>query len=492
MTPVRVPAWKRIGLKLKNDRGTTETTSGGFDELHTNRQASLPLRDKEASEQTQLAGSEDSIKAPRVKNSKRLRPETKEDGISKRRKRSFEDEREAPVVARHEHSTTKHTPSSLKSAIHMKANVDKGAPPDALRPPAAELNPAVPRRKSVAFTPETKCEDGNSAQEMFHSWVAEQKSDGQFADFSAEEIAEFSGPLAAHLAMESKGVLESNNTRKDHKKGERKEKAPKSESNDATSQAGKSAKERRPKIKPQGIPEYLSYLRLYHSDQAKWKFNKSKQIKLLKNTFNLYRIPSEYDEALEAYILGLQGVETRALVREAAQRVLDEAGARDQAEKQGEQDEELRVPLGRCKRAEMVLDALRNVPASRAPLSYSGPASTHVVGPPDPNQNGGSTTANPADITRHAGDNAKGPRRKRKLRTAAANDTTSSSSSGSDGSDSSAASDSDEEDTKNSPKTLSAKDEKLQSGRRNRTASNGSDTSSETSDGSSYSSDSSN
>ena len=53
---------------------------------------------------------------------------------------------------------------------------------------------------------------------------------------------------------------------------------------------------------------YLDYLSQFHSDKSNWKFNKTKQTDLLKNLFNIYRVPTEYNEALLAYIDGLQGL----------------------------------------------------------------------------------------------------------------------------------------------------------------------------------------
>jgi len=54
-------------------------------------------------------------------------------------------------------------------------------------------------------------------------------------------------------------------------------------------------------------PEYLAYLIRFHNEKSTWKFNKSKQTALLKNIFNLNCISSAYNDALIAYISGLQG-----------------------------------------------------------------------------------------------------------------------------------------------------------------------------------------
>ncbi|KAG9565476.1 hypothetical protein KCU97_g16836, partial [Aureobasidium melanogenum] len=50
-----------------------------------------------------------------------------------------------------------------------------------------------------------------------------------------------------------------------------------------------------------------------------WKFNKSKQNDLLKNIWNIYRVPPSCNEALVEYLDGLQGVAARQRLRQAAQ-----------------------------------------------------------------------------------------------------------------------------------------------------------------------------
>jgi len=69
-------------------------------------------------------------------------------------------------------------------------------------------------------------------------------------------------------------------------------------------------------------PQYLEYLSQFHTDRASWKFNKAQQISLLKNTFDVSRIPKDYNEALKAYIAGLQGDGARNRLREAASETL--------------------------------------------------------------------------------------------------------------------------------------------------------------------------
>jgi len=68
----------------------------------------------------------------------------------------------------------------------------------------------------------------------------------------------------------------------------------------------------------------LEYLDQFHNDRENWKFNKSKQNDVIKNVFNIYRIPSDYDSALLAYIEGLQGEGARKRLRDQAGRLITE------------------------------------------------------------------------------------------------------------------------------------------------------------------------
>ncbi|KAG9722520.1 hypothetical protein KCU59_g16615, partial [Aureobasidium melanogenum] len=64
---------------------------------------------------------------------------------------------------------------------------------------------------------------------------------------------------------------------------------------------------------------YVRYLEQYHNDRPSWKFNKSKQNDLLKNIWNIYRVPPSCNEALVEYLDGLQGAAARQRLRQAAQ-----------------------------------------------------------------------------------------------------------------------------------------------------------------------------
>jgi WKF domain len=101
--------------------------------------------------------------------------------------------------------------------------------------------------------------------------------------------------------------------------------------------------------KPPPEADQLVYLRQYLTDRDQWKFSKQKQNWILKN---LYEIAESYEEALIAYVCGLQGGSKDRVVEEA--RVLvknwnefmsggeegQEKDHNDNEEKQGEENKE--------------------------------------------------------------------------------------------------------------------------------------------------------
>ena len=101
----------------------------------------------------------------------------------------------------------------------------------------------------------------------------------------------------------------------------------------------------------------MEYLTQFHTDRASWKFNKAQQISLLKNIFDVSRIPKDYNEAIRLYIAGLQGDGARNRLRETASQTLksitraDEDGGDDA-------DQNARILKRKRKRVKLILLAL--------------------------------------------------------------------------------------------------------------------------------------
>lgn len=242
----RIPAWKRLGLKLKSEGDAPSPVA-----------AAAP---------TEYVAAE-----------------------QPKRKRASDEAESTPI---------KKSKKSLKKAESTISST-----------PTAVPDGMLGRRKSVAFTPETKTEDGDSIKQLFNSWVAQQKEiDPTFA--SKNDQPSFQTPEPTTVEEKVDTTLP---------EPERRVKRVKSTKPEDKTKAKKS-KSKVVKSKP--IDPALTYLTQFHSDKSNWKFNKINQIAVLKNAFDTDLIPTEYNEPLYAYIAGLKGV-ARVHLRDRALEIRD-------------------------------------------------------------------------------------------------------------------------------------------------------------------------
>jgi hypothetical protein len=196
------------------------------------------------------------------------------------------------------------------------------------------------RRKSVAFTPDTKRLDGDSGQTWFKKWAAEQKGE------DLEAPAQPSFTSAPAVAEEPKEAVKAE---KKEKKKDKKDKALVKEKEAAAFAASAAAKEEQSTAQQTGSSEsskdskpaapakgkkkdpsvYIAYLTQYHSDRDNWKFNKAKQNDVVDNALNIFRIPDEHSEALLEYIKGLQGAGVIERLKERTLSTIKELDAED-------------------------------------------------------------------------------------------------------------------------------------------------------------------
>jgi hypothetical protein len=195
------------------------------------------------------------------------------------------------------------------------------------------------RRKSVAFTPDTKRVDGDSGQTWFKKWAAEQKGE------DPEAIAQPSFTSTPATIEEPKEAPKSEKREKKAKK----DKALANEKEAAAFAASAAAKEEQPEpvtqpadnskdSKKQAPPAkgnkkdpsvYISYLTQYYNDRDNWKFNKAKQNDVVDNALNIFRIPGEHSEALLEYIKGLKGAGVIERLKEKTLAIIKELDAED-------------------------------------------------------------------------------------------------------------------------------------------------------------------
>ncbi|KAH0010678.1 hypothetical protein KCU78_g10279, partial [Aureobasidium melanogenum] len=301
MTDQRVPAWKRLGLSLTNAKDT----------------APLP-----ASPATSTKRSRDDADTPKASKKQRLDQSQNGANVSSPAQKQLQSSRASP-----------------EKSILATPNSKQG------------------HRKSVVFSNDTKKQDGDSAQTYFQAWANDE------LDYYAQKAAAYDAAEAAKAAEKNKieestksvppqpevtqeadltsktANKESKSPVKEEKKKAKKEKKDKQKDqtkeadeettnkdvtpqtiSEAETPAVKKVKVRTPKDntnKP--VPDYVHYLEQYHNDRPSWKFNKSKQNDLLKNIWNIYRVPPSCNEALVEYLDGLQGAAARQRLRQAAQ-----------------------------------------------------------------------------------------------------------------------------------------------------------------------------
>lgn len=296
------------------------------------------------------------------------------------------------------------------------------------------------RRKSVTFAPDTKADDGFSAQELIKEWTSDEQ------------------PSPADTAPEQASPATDKASKKEKKRTKQQQSASASDEPHAT-QEGKLA--RTPETKEP--PEYVRYLEQYYTDKPNWKFHKNKQNDVLKNLFNVYRIPPEHDQALVSYIAGLQGAAAQRRVIEDAEVIFKELLKKQDAtaeidgmeslharkaayeaalqreiakikrsgagrsEYDEQQLQEIRREVERAKRAEAVLSELlsKELAPVQPPQVAAATQRSHIVFPDSDLSTNGKVAD--ASVTKP---NAK--RRKRKARTEVSSDESSSSSSSSE------------------------------------------------------------
>jgi hypothetical protein len=204
--------------------------------------------------------------------------------------------------------------------------------------------PANDRRKSVAFTPDTKRSDGNTGQDYFKAWVAEQKGTGavsqppEVSNFvlhsliaDEETLARSNGQLDGKKTTESDGLRAENTKEEDSpppKPAAKEQKVPAtiSESKPATAPSTTPSTVKGKKKDPS---VYIAYLTQYHSDRDNWKFNKAKQNDVVDNALNIFRIPEEHTEALTEYVAGLKGAGVIERLRERCNATVKELDEQD-------------------------------------------------------------------------------------------------------------------------------------------------------------------
>lgn len=180
------------------------------------------------------------------------------------------------------------------------------------------------RRKSVTFSPDTKVEDGDSSKRLvqaaFASKLARTTGLEEWNIVAATEelnnLSKQSQNLKPKIRTNAgkKGIAV--NGISDEKDNQT---TPHSPLTRTVSKPSSKVEAARQKKKHELA---IQYLKEYKDNRTTWKFNKSRQVAVLKMVLDCNSIPTVYDESLKQYLEGLKGEGSRRNLRGEAQGVL--------------------------------------------------------------------------------------------------------------------------------------------------------------------------
>eukprot|EP00050_Salpingoeca_kvevrii_P008092 m.300632 g.300632 ORF g.300632 m.300632 type:complete len:174 (+) comp14511_c0_seq1:69-590(+) len=149
----------------------------------------------------------------------------------------------------------------------------------------------------------------------------------------ADETAEDGGTAAARAAGDSSRKK----SKRDKKKQPKKTRSPAADVHSAAADGTEAQAEAEDSAKPEIDPENhpaLLYLRQWHSDRDNWKFHKLRQVYLIKNAYDPYKIKKPDFKILVKYFAGLQGGQRQTMLDEARSIVdSEEAPPEDEAQR---------------------------------------------------------------------------------------------------------------------------------------------------------------
>ena len=293
-----VPAWKRLGLKLKYAKDAPGTTAT-LDTVH----------DAEPSKKRKFVERE-AIEAPEL-----IAPTKK----AKKPKKSDDDGRNGSVNG----SDQKHDESAAinTTEVPSHSSFPIGTPP--------AKTATLTKRKSVTFAPEAKTTDGDSTKDLYDRWLETQNTaDANFDPKKAAPALTIHSPLSKPERSNTPQPLSKEpddpTTKTKKKKKKRKSKSTTIKPNKPLTSSSKNSSTTSAET-PNGQPHpALQYLTAYHTSPNTWKFSKNHQTYLLKHLFSLSTLPASYSPALRSYLSGLQGRSARQTIREAALKIREE------------------------------------------------------------------------------------------------------------------------------------------------------------------------
>lgn len=319
MAPSHIPAWQRLGLKLRNQPSSTANVPPQFEDA-----GATPKKRKFTEDDPTAGDLTASFPAPQPSS----KPKKKKTAAS-----------------------AQTTPSSVAT----KLNGTFLSEPLANDPTKATVEASTERRrKSVTFSPDTKTEDGASSKRLVQAAMARR------AGIDDEQVQAATLKLEALPASALHVDAEARKSDKGKKKKKQKKGDNPKQGNDKGQQGPKVKSEPTSKASTsKGLAENtttrqsaaLRYLDEYASDRSAWKFSKARQTVLLKGLFDLDKTPASYDDALSEYLAGLQGANIRRKLRAEALEILS-------AEDTKIIDDDIKASEAKRQRAQLVFDAI--------------------------------------------------------------------------------------------------------------------------------------
>ena len=265
-----VPAWKKLGLKLKY---APETNGASITANH------LPTVNE------------------------------------KKRKRSSDKDALSPVDSNQSEKRKKTKVKALGSTIDASISNNAFQPPNDSATPSDQESPSRSSgpRKSVSFTPDTKKTDGDSVKQLYKTWLySTLAKDPSFDPATVNPALQIITPRTI-----SSPTSEASSAHPPTTKKVKKPKDPKK----STAAGGGRSSSRAKESFSSSHQATLDYLHTYHTSPSLWKFSKSRQSYLFRNLFSPGFIPPSFEPALKAYISGLQGEAAKSRLRTMAQKI---------------------------------------------------------------------------------------------------------------------------------------------------------------------------
>jgi hypothetical protein len=371
MAPAHIPAWQRLGLKLKKPAESPPYDSSTLEADATSRKRKSP--------------SPGSSNTP-IKPSKKAKKDVMETA-----------------------------PTTSFNGISAQSNGSHSAKPAQLGSDDSSSNDKANRRKSVTFSSDTKTEDGAGSKILIRktsvsrlarkSGISEQEIEALAATGDwFDEKRPHTAVLKPTKNMSTQRRNKSLQTQLANIQAEDIDGAD--DENENVKDKTRIAVEKNTSVEhgKAHLPiarraTLVKYLTEYHSARESWKFNKARQVALLKAVFDIDTVPESCDPALRAYLEGLQGIGPRKRLKEEAEKIL--------ANEKPDQNDSVQIPQSKemspkSLRARLVLESIQNVESAAQTGSAKGEATEPAASPSSSTSTllPASTSSTPASLDR--------------------------------------------------------------------------------------------